>query len=80
MQRPPLGEILSQVGRGDHMQTHLQVWGGAMWSDSPKKAEIGQGPLRGLISWIIPCYESQKYIVAGGISGIDAVRDQSDRR
>ena len=60
------------------MEQYLQVWGGAMWSDSPKKAEIGQGPLRGFISWIVPYYGSPKYIVAGGISGIDAVRDQSD--
>jgi len=50
-----------------------------MWSDSPKKAEIWQGPLRGFISCIIPFYRSPKYIVAGGISGIDVVRDQSDR-
>ena len=63
----------------DHMQPYLQVWGGAMWSDSPKKAEIGQGPLRGFISWIVPCYKNPKYIVVRGISGIDAFKDQSDR-
>jgi len=50
-----------------------------MWSDITKKAEIGQGPLRGFISWIVPCYGSPKYIVARVISAINAVRDQSDR-
>lgn len=35
--------------------------------------------MRGFISWIIPCYRSPKYVVAGGINWIDVVRNQSER-
>ena len=35
--------------------------------------------MRGFISWIVLFYGSPKYIVVGGTSGIDVVRDQSDR-
>ena len=69
MQRPLVGGNFEPSWQRDHMQPHLKVWEKAMWSASPKSAEIGQGPLRGFISWIVPCYGSPKYIVPGGING-----------
>ena len=78
MQIPPVGEISIQVGRGITC-SHTSKCDVGILSDSHKRAEIWQGRLSGFISWILPCYESPKYIVSGGISGIDAVKDQSDR-
>ena len=56
MQRPPIGGNCEPSGQRDHM--HPYLGGGAMWSDSPKKAEIGVGSLRYPTSLIRPCYGS----------------------
>ena len=58
MQIPPVGGNFNSSGHRDHMHPYLQVGGGAMWSDSPKKAGIGAGSLRYPTSLIRPCYGS----------------------
>jgi len=45
-------------GQLDHMHPYLQVGGGAMWSDHPKKAGIGARSLRYPTSLIRLCYRS----------------------
>lgn len=46
MPRPPVGGNFEPGGKRDHMHPFLQVGGGAMWSDSPKKAGMRAGSLR----------------------------------
>jgi len=58
MQRPPVGENFEPSGQRDHMHPYIQVGGGAMWSDRPKKAGMGAGSLRYATSLIRPCYRS----------------------
>jgi len=58
MQRPPSRGNFKPSGKRDHMHPYLQVGGGAMWSDSSKKAGTGVGSLRYPNSLIRPCYES----------------------
>jgi len=58
MQRPPVGGNFEPSGKRDHMHPYLQVGGGAMWSDSPKKSGIGAGSLRYPTFLIRPYYRS----------------------
>ena len=58
MHRPPVGGNFEPSGKKDHMHPYVQVGCGAMWSDSPKKARIGEGSLRYQTSLIRPCYRS----------------------
>ncbi len=57
-QRPPIGENFKPSGHMEHMHPYVQVGGGVMWSDNPKKAGIGAGSLRYPTSLIRPCYGS----------------------
>ena len=56
MQRPPVEGHYEPSGQRYHMHPYLQVGGGVMWSDSPKKAEIWVVSLRYPASLIKPCY------------------------
>jgi len=58
MQRPPIGGNFEPGWQRDHMHPYIQVGGGAMWSDSPKKAGIGAGSLRYQTSLIRIFYRS----------------------